>query len=410
MLPQHTGQVTAPEILSKVGFEKSKIGHGDKETGYKIKESSLSSLLGSACLCFLVMGFMVVFMVYDIHFEKKNIHRQLRQEEHHAASKLAQVQMELWSEFHSDIQESHEAQALLRSMNESYGTLQGLIKGAVTDLSAEIGVNPDKAAKLTDKILHLVADMQQENVKHAKHLVSHLVKAAKKSQTLEKRVQREMMHEAGAEADAMKEDKLEGINAAAPLQEHHHKGPVSAEEKRRDEDEDDPLKEMLKGFFAVFEDFESEFSGEARKKMIAGNKEYEQIKTLYNKIISAEPPSEEELQVELDKIELSKVGAGLGSGRVLPVVDLIEELSMIGQIPHKKIRDLEKRWKSGEMESVAVFEDIQDMHEKHHVPNGWLQLGVEDAEKEEEYEEAQDEKGEEPRGIAQREDMEEDGE
>lgn len=189
----------------------------------------------------------------------------------------------------------------------------------------------------------------------------------------------------------MKEDAAEGINAAIPLQEHHHKKPPTAEEKRRDEDEDDPLKEMLKGFFDVFEDFEREFSGDARKKLVPGNHEFEQIKALQAKMMQENPPSEEELQVELDKIDLKNVGAPLGAGRVLALIDLVEELSMIGTIPHKKIHKLEKQWHSGKMESVAVFEQIQEMHEQHLVPTGWLQLGVDEAEQEEEVEETSDE-------------------
>lgn len=384
----------APEILSKVGFEKSKIGSGDKETGYQIKESSLSSLMGSACLCFLVMGLMVVSMVFDVHFEKKTIHRQLRQEEHHAASKLAHVQMELWSEFHNDIQESHEAQALLKNMNASYSSLQGLIKGAVNDLSAELSLNPVKSGKFADKLLHLVADMQQENTKHAKGLVSHLVKAGKRTQKLEKKLEKEMLAETKEEKKAMEQDKKEGINAAAPLKEHEHKKPPTEDEKRRDEDEDDPMKEMLTGFFATFEDFEREFSGEARSKMKDGSEVYEKIKALYTKSTKEDGPSEEELQAELDKIDLSSVGAGLGSGRALPVNDLIEELYLIPKVPFKDVHKLHKRWKKGETDSVTVFEDLQELHEKKLLPSGWLQLGVDADEKEEEREEEQDEKNE----------------
>merc|ERR1719386_604045 len=101
--------------------------------------------------------------------------------------------------------------------------------------------------------------MHEDNVKHAKHLVSHLVAAGKKSQKLEKRVDREMLEEAVEEKKAMAQDKKDGINAAAPLQEHVHKKLPTEAEKRRDEDEDDPLKELLTGFFATFEDFEKEF-------------------------------------------------------------------------------------------------------------------------------------------------------
>lgn len=387
-----------PELLTKVGFEKSKIGHGDKEVGYQIKESSLSSLMGSACLCFMVMGLMVLFMVFDVHFEKKTIHRQLRMEEHHAAGKLAQVQMELWSEFHNDISESHEAQALLRNMNASYGTLQGKLKGAVGELSAELNLNPLKAEKFADRILHLVADMQQDNVKHAKHLVEHLVAAGKRSVKLEKHVDHEMLEEAKEEKKLMQEDKAEGIDAATPPKKEEKsagaKGKGASAEKAAEkaaEDEADPLKEMLTGFFTTFSDFEGEFKGEPRKKMKTGNKVYDQIVALQKRITSEEPPTEEEVEAELSKIDLASVGAPLGSGRVLPVADIVEEISLIPTIPHKRITELEHKWKKGEVDSVDVFEQLQEMHEKNLVPSGWLQMGVNQEEKEEEQEEQREE-------------------
>merc|ERR1719261_1338396 len=84
---------------------------------------------------------MVVSMVYDVRFEKKNLHRMMRVEEHHAASKLAQVQMELWSQYRDDVQESHEARTLLKHLDASYGEFQGKFQGAVTEFAAELNLN-----------------------------------------------------------------------------------------------------------------------------------------------------------------------------------------------------------------------------------------------------------------------------
>jgi hypothetical protein len=331
-------------------------------------------------------------MVFDIHFEKKTLHRQLRVEEHHAASKLAQVQMELWSEFHSDIKESKEAQSLLRSMNESYSSLQGKLKTSIHEYCVELNLNPQKAEKFADKLLHMVADMQQDNVKHAKHLVDHLVAAGKRSVKLEKATDRAMLEEAKEEKKAMEEDVKQGINAAAPMEEadkaaaEHTKGGSSQGE---DEEEGDPLKEMLTGFFFTFNDFEKEFKGEPRQKLKDGNPVFEQIKQLYTD--SQTDANEEDLQQRLDKIDLASIGAGLGSGRVLPVSDIIEEIALIPTIPHKRISELEAKWKKGEVDSVDVFEQLQEMHEKNHVPSGWLQQGVDQEENEEEREEAAEE-------------------
>merc|ERR1719401_1830588 len=116
------------------------------------------------------MAFLTVSMVYDVHFERKTIHRQLRAEEHHAASKLAQVHMELWSQYRDDILESNEAKALLSRLDSSYQDFTSKYQGATEGFAQEIGINQAKAQKFADKILHMVADMQSDNMKHAKRL------------------------------------------------------------------------------------------------------------------------------------------------------------------------------------------------------------------------------------------------
>ena len=52
--------------------------------------------------------------------------------------------------------------------------------------------------------------------------------------------------------------------------------------------------------------------------------------------------SEGEVAEALDKIDLESVGAGLGSGRVLPARDIVEELLMIGIIPFTELHELEE--------------------------------------------------------------------
>merc|ERR1719284_619298 len=138
---------------------------------------------------------MVMFMVYDIHLEKKVLHREMRKEEHHAASKLAQVQMELWSQYRDDGQESHEATRLLATLNASYTQFKPKLEVAVNDVARDMGLNTDRAGKFADKILHVVADMQKDNMAHAKKLLEHLVKAGKKGERLERHIEKEMIAE-----------------------------------------------------------------------------------------------------------------------------------------------------------------------------------------------------------------------
>jgi hypothetical protein len=389
--------MTTPELLSKVGFEKGKIGSGEKESGYQIKESSLGSLLGSAFVCFAVMGLMVVSMVFDVHFEKKTLHRQLRAEEHHAVAKLAQVQMELWSQYHDDIKESHEAHKLLIDLNTSMTLLQGKLKGAIDEQAAELSLNPVKAAKFADKILHIVAASQQDNLKHTKHLLDHLINVGKKSAKLEKFVDKEIHHEVIEEHKKEVEDKKEGIDVGVHEPHHvpdakhpaHHADAKDKPKNPEDPPEDeDPLKDMLEGFFKTLGDFQKEFPKEVRAKLKDGNPAYEQIKDLYGKIKAEDNNlGEEEVNNELNKIDLASVGAALGSGRVLPVNDVVEELAMVPKVPVKKLEKLEAEWRKGKGDTMDIFEQLNELHEKGVIPGGWLQMGVDKMEKEEEMEE-----------------------
>merc|ERR1712003_44248 len=86
-----------------------------------------------------------------------------------------------------------------------------------------------------------------------------------------------------------------------------------------EDEKNNPLKDMLQGFWDTFHDYEREFSGKARATLSAtGNKQYQQLKELRDKITSEEGMSEEDVMTGLDAIDLNAVGAGLGSGRVLP--------------------------------------------------------------------------------------------
>ena len=41
------------------------------------------------------------------------------------------------------------------------------------------------------------------------------------------------------------------------------------------------------------------------------------------------------------------MGAGLGSGRILPLNDIVDELTLIPHIPHEALKKMEKDWRDG---------------------------------------------------------------
>jgi len=229
-----------------------------------------------------------------------------------------------WSQYRDDIQESQEAGNLLKTLNSSYAEFQGQFRGAVDEFAKELNINQVKATAFADKILHLVAAMQESNIKHAKRLLDHLVEAGKKGAAMKEHVSKEMMKD-----------------------------------------------------IKVRENFEK------------GGEVYDKLKELEAKIKGDTPPSEEEVQQEFDKIDLVSVGAGLGSGRILPLSDIVDELTMIPKVPHENLKKLEKAWRDGTKDSVTILAELTELHDKKEIPSGWLSKGVDQDEKEELKEDAE---------------------
>merc|ERR1712224_139707 len=141
----------------------------------------------------------------------------------------------------------------------------------------------------------------------------HLVQSGKQGAALEKHVEKEMVKDMKEEEELVKKD----IQAGMTLDDLK---PEADEEDGKPPE--DPLKELLEGFWGIFDDYHQEFGDKTLKLFQGGHPVFDQLKALQAKIDSAEPPSEEEVTEELDKIDLSSVGAGLGAGRVLPVNDI----------------------------------------------------------------------------------------
>lgn len=372
--------MATPDILESVGFQKSKIGSGDKEVGYVIKKSNLGFL---SCGVVTFMSLMVVGGVltfFDIRFEKRSLHRKLRTEEHHAASKLASVEMELWSHYHEDIEESKEAMHLVRNLNKSYIEFQGNLQDSVKEFASELHLKDDMAASVADRILRLVAELQQNNSKNSQHLVGHLIQSGRKAAPLEKNAHKKALEEVKEEAERDEGDESAG-DAIHPDE---------------DDEKENPLKDMLEGFWATFKDYEREFSGKVREALSEpGNKVYQQIKALRDRMATEEGLSEEDVMKGLDAIDLTSVGAGLGEGRVLPAHDIVEELYVVPKIPHAKLESLEKDWRSGKKETDVVFRALIELESQELIPSGWMQQGVDREEEGDERDEEREEKEEE---------------
>merc|ERR1711972_773580 len=103
------------------------------------------------------------------------------------------------------------------------------------------------------------------------------------------------------------------------------------------------------------------------------------------------PPNEEEVTKRLDAIDLTAVGAGLGEGRVLAPVDIVEELVLVPKIPHDRLSKLMEAWESGKKNADLVFEELLELQSNGLIPGHWMDMGVEKEEEEEIKEEKKEE-------------------
>ena len=82
----------------------------------------------------------------------------------------AETATELWSQYSDDVKESSEATALMETLNKSYDEFLPKVQSAVGDVASKMNLNRDQAANFAGQILHAVAEMQTDNVKHAKKI------------------------------------------------------------------------------------------------------------------------------------------------------------------------------------------------------------------------------------------------
>merc|ERR1712039_610008 len=99
----------------------------------------------------------------------------------------------------------------------------------------------------------------------------------------------------------------------------------------------------------------------------------------------------EEITKKLDEIDLAAVGAGLGEGRVLVPIDIVEELYLVPKIPHDRLSKLQQAWESGKKNADLVFEELLELQSSGLIPGHWMDMGVEKEEAEEIKEEANEE-------------------
>merc|ERR1719382_2402587 len=257
---------------------------------------------------------------------------------------------------------------MMDRLNKSYDAFMPKVKLVVDDVASKMNLNPDKAANFADKILHAVAEMQTDNVKHAKKLLDHLVKSGNKSQKLQTHLDKEMLADIAEEQKYIEEDMADKVfkDVEAWVQQVGEYANTS---------KTDALKDIIQGFWAAFDEYERAFGGKVRQNMNSFKEGllHDQIEHLYFKMKGPNAISEDEIREELGKIDLMSVGAPLGTHPDdMFMSEIVEELFIVPQIPHEELEELKLQWKSGKKDSVTVFSRLQQMYAKKMLPSWWL--------------------------------------
>ncbi|CAK0824735.1 unnamed protein product, partial [Prorocentrum cordatum] len=174
----------------------------------------------------------------------------------------------------------------------------GAGQAAVADVAKETGLNPDRAADFADRILHVVADLQNDNVAHAKKLVDHLVKEGTKGEKLERHAEEHLLAQVAEEVDHIGEDMQAGI--AQEVEDASVGAGGAGAMEPADADERDPLRAVLQGIWSAFEDYEVAFGGKIRQSFQNGSLLYKELAGLQHKIATWKifPPTEKDRERE----------------------------------------------------------------------------------------------------------------
>mmetsp|Transcript_22982 Transcript_22982/g.64138 ORF Transcript_22982/g.64138 Transcript_22982/m.64138 type:complete len:380 (+) Transcript_22982:59-1198(+) len=367
--------MAVPDLMETVGFKPGKVGPGEKELGYSIEKSRLGKVMLAVIAALVLLGLLLVWTQFEIHLEKRSLKKKMRHEEHHAATKLAKVEMELWSHFHDDIHESQEARAILRVLNASYEDFRVKLQNTINNEAKEFSISPEKASHMADKVLHLLAEHKQMTLKHTKSLVDHIVlqgtQSAKAEKKLDKEVSKEMDDEEGYMKDAGDDEEFPpGENGEA------------------DEEE---LKVIIGAFWETYAAFQKQFGTGSNVTVKEDSAAYKHLQDLQQLFSSDQPPSDEEVHSTLQTMDLA---TSIGQDFVedpndffmRSPQDYVETILAIPRLPTKELAELETQWKAKSLDAYTILNHLHDWEGEGKIPTSWIERGVE----REEYDEEED--------------------
>eukprot|EP00927_Polykrikos_kofoidii_P027041 TRINITY_DN2393_c0_g2_i1.p1 TRINITY_DN2393_c0_g2~~TRINITY_DN2393_c0_g2_i1.p1 ORF type:complete len:400 (-),score=103.05 TRINITY_DN2393_c0_g2_i1:87-1286(-) len=356
------------QVLNTVGFQRTKVGSDDKETGYVIKRWHLHRVFGVLAFGCTLLFSLLLWSQYEIRIERRSFLSNIRstaQKGDAWASKLAKVEMQLWAHYQRDIQESEEAKQLTERLNESYNLFKSQLNEKVQIAAKEADMPADKAADVATRLAQIVLKHRHEDLRNIEGLIEDLITAGVRSTALEKHIDREGKKELKeAEEEAMEtENILKKVGAAekADRVENTHNDMKGGKEPQDEEYDSAALDAMLTNVFDLWVEFEQEFPG-PYPALKEGSPLWKRIKT-----VQEDSESKVEAETALKKLGLEEMKLGFVEDKSVFMQNLhqyVDMLLVIEQIPREKVRKLRRHFLVKDIPQHIIMGKLRAMGER----------------------------------------------
>jgi hypothetical protein len=274
--------------LNMAGLATTKVGSGEKERAYVIKQNSVLKAL----LCLVVLSFLVLVVIFSTVFELKVARRGLiiseavhHKKEHHDHEELIKTSLELQQALESQIEENSLVEEFRAFFDKAVGQSDDTIDKLFVDASQSTngGIPPQvitkikshqrrfvksveiRLAKIMNRFHKKAAEAREKVVRLAQQIGREIDVDAKEGKKYEERLQELGVDEEYAEKleeqyeeeeDDSEDDGIPGeelTEEEKKLSKHDLRVKRDQEQKERDGQTDEEISNQLKSFFGKLE-------------------------------------------------------------------------------------------------------------------------------------------------------------
>jgi len=245
-------------------------------------------------------------------------------------------------------------------LHDSYNNLQTALQNELANRTKELSLPADKASLISEKVLHIVVEHRQGQMHRIKGLLDHLIKVGQKSAVLEKRMDKELHHMVKEEERHDEHDQSTSMSAAET-------GHGSTHDNEEDSDEDGQLKRIVGNLFKQYDEFKVRF-----RAVLAQPHVLDPVHSALNKWAEAHlsNASDVEIREELDKHDLKRFNIEVSDQ--ISAQQFMQELLVIPSFKQADFDKIQQEWQAGTKTTMQVVEVLEDLHEHHGFPEGWV--------------------------------------